>query len=131
LIQFDAPNAATSAFTPSTYTPKETIMKFRCLVALTTALSVSAAAFGAGNGEVLMKQGNCVACHATDKKSVGPALKDIARKYSADKEAQAKLEKKVRSGGSGAFGPMPMPATPKTISDGDIKTMVAWILSLK
>ena len=106
-------------------------MKIRYFVTLTAALTVSAAAFAAGNGETLFKQSNCAACHATDKKAVGPALKDIALKYASDKEAQAKLEKKVRNGGSGAFGPMPMPATPKTVGDSDIKTIVTWILSLK
>lgn len=106
-------------------------MKTRYFVALTAALSFSAAAFASGSGQDVFKASNCAACHATDRKSVGPALKDIALKYASDKEAQAKLEKKVRSGGSGAFGTMPMPATPKTVSDGDIKAMVAWILSIK
>ena len=106
-------------------------MKIRYYVAMIAALSVSAAAFAAGSGEALFKQSNCIACHATDKKAVGPSLKDVALKHAGNKEAQAKLEKKVRSGGSGVFGPMPMPATPKTVSDADIKTMVTWILSLK
>jgi cytochrome c len=106
-------------------------MKTRYFVTLTAALTFSTAAFAAGGGEAAFKASNCHACHATDRKSVGPALKDIARKYAGDKEAQAKLEKKVRSGGSGAFGTMPMPATPKTVSDGDITAMVTWVLSLK
>lgn len=56
---------------------------------------------------------------------------DIAAKYRGDKNAQARLEAKVRNGGTGSFGTLPMPATPRTIGDGDIKTMVAWILSQK
>lgn len=107
-------------------------MTVRHLVALAAALAVSSTALAADDGEALFKKNTCGSCHAVDKKSVGPALKDIAAKYAGDKGAQAKLETKVRSGGSGSFGAMPMPATsPKTVSDGDIKAMVAWILSQK
>ena len=106
-------------------------MKVRYLIALTAALSVSATAFAADDGEALLKKSNCAACHNVAKKTVGPALKDIAAKYKDDKEAQAKLEKKVRSGGAGSFGTMPMPPTGKSVSDGDIKTLVTWILGLK
>jgi cytochrome c len=105
-------------------------MKIRYL-ATAAALSVSTAAFAAGDGAALFKQGNCGACHAAAGKSVGPSLADIAAKYKGDKGAQAKLEAKVRNGGAGSFGAMPMPATPKTVSDGDIKAMVAWMLSQK
>jgi cytochrome c len=58
-------------------------------------------------------------------------LADIAAKYKDNKDAQAKLEAKTRSGGAGSFGTMPMPPTAKTISDGDIKTRVTWVLSQK
>ncbi|HEU0283488.1 MAG TPA: c-type cytochrome [Gallionella sp.] len=100
-------------------------------LALTAALSVPATAFAAGDGEAMFKQNNCGACHAAASKSVGPALVDIAVKYKGDKGAQAKLEAKVRNGGAGSFGTMPMPATARSISDGDIKTMVTWVLSQK
>ena len=102
-------------------------MKIRYLV-LTAALSVSTTAFAANDGESLFKKNNCGACHAVAKKTVGPALADIAAKYKGDKGAQAKLEAKTRSGGAGSFGTMPMPPTAKSVSDGDIKTMVAWVL---
>jgi cytochrome c len=105
-------------------------MKIRYLV-LTAALSVSSTAFAANDGEALFKKNNCVACHAAAKKTVGPALADIAAKYKGDKGAQAKLEAKTRNGGVGSFGTMPMPATAKSISDGDIKVMVSWILGQK
>lgn len=105
-------------------------MKFHYLAA-TAALAVSTAAFAASDGETLFKQNNCSACHAVAGKSVGPALTDIAAKYKGDKGAQARLETKVRNGGAGAFGQMPMPATARSIGDGDIKTMVAWVLSQK
>ena len=113
------------------FLPKETIMKARHLVAMTAALSVSAVATAANEGEALFKKNNCVACHAVANKMVGPSLKDIAAKYKGDKGAQARLEAKVRSGGKDSFGTMPMPATAKSVSDGEIKTMVTWILSQK
>ena len=106
------------------------IMNTRCL-AMIAALSVSAAAFAADDGEALFKKNNCGACHAVAKKAVGPALVEIAAKYKGDKGAQARLEGKTRNGGAGSFGPMPMPATAKSVSDGDIRTMVTWILGQK
>lgn len=106
-------------------------MKIHYLIAMTAALSVSTAAFAADNGEALFKKNNCGMCHTVANKAVGPALSDITAKYKGDKGAQATLEAKVRSGGKGSFGAMPMPPTANTVSDGDIKTMVAWILSRK
>ena len=106
-------------------------MKAHYLVAITAALSVSTVAFAADNGEALFNKNNCNVCHAAAKKSAGPSLADIAAKYKGDKTAQARLEVKVRNGGKDAFGPMPMPPTAKSVSDGDIKTMVAWILNQK
>lgn len=97
------------------------------------ALSILAAppAFAADNGETLFKQNNCNACHASDKQMVGPSLKDIVAKYAEDKEARVKLEHKIRHGGSGSFGSMPMPATSRSVSDEQIKTMITWILEQK
>jgi cytochrome c len=106
-------------------------MKVRHLIAMSAALAVSSVAFANDDGAAVFKKSNCGTCHATDKKTVGPSLKDIAAKYKGDASAQAKLETKVRNGGSGAFGSMPMPATAKSISDDSIKTMVTWVLSQK
>lgn len=105
-------------------------MKVRYLVAA-AALTFSASAFAADNGEALFKKSGCTSCHAVAKKAVGPALKDVAAKYAGDATAQAKLEAKVRAGGKGSFGSMAMPATGKNVSDESIKTIVAWILSQK
>jgi len=105
-------------------------MKIHHLVAA-AALSVSTAAFATGDGAALFKKNNCSACHAAASKSVGPSLADIAAKYKDNKDAQAKLEAKMRSGGAGSFGTMPMPPTAKSVSDDDIKTMVAWLLGHK
>jgi cytochrome c len=72
---------------------------------------------------------NCVACHAVDKKVVGPAYSEVAKKYAGDASALGKLEHKVKAGGSGVWGAIPMP--PNNVPDADIKTMVEWVLSLK
>jgi len=108
-------------------------MKVSLLFAITTTLCFSAPAFGADEGETLFNNSGCGSCHALAKSGVGPSLKDIAAKYAGDKKAQATLEKKVRSGGSGSFPsmPMPMPATAASVSDANIKAMVKWILSQK
>lgn len=73
---------------------------------------------------------NCMACHAVDKKLVGPAYKDVAAKYKGDKTAADKLVTKVMKGGSGVWGPVPMPANAQ-VNEADAKKLVAWILSQK
>ena len=78
----------------------------------------------------LAKQKNCLACHAVDKKLVGPAYKDVAAKYRSDKDAEAKLAEKVKKGGVGVWGQVPMPPN-ANVKDEDVKTLVKWILSLK
>lgn len=100
-------------------------------LAVIAALSSSVTAFAAGDGEALFKKNNCSACHVIAGKSLGPSMVDIAVKYKDDKGAQARLDAKIRNGGAGSFGAMPMPATPKSVSDGDIKTIVTWILGQK
>jgi len=104
-------------------------MNTRCL-AVIAALAVSATA-AASDGEALFRKNNCSACHDVAQRTVGPSLAEIAAKYRGDKGAQARLEDKTRNGGAGSFGSMPMPPTAKTVSDGDIRTMVTWILSRK
>lgn len=100
---------------------------------------LAAALFAAGSahaaldnaaGEVLMKKNGCAACHAIDKKIVGPAYQDVAAKYKGDKDAVAKLSDKVKKGGSGDWGEIPMPPNTQ-VSDADIKNLVSWILTLK
>jgi len=78
--------------------------------------------------EALAKKHNCLACHQIDKKSVGPAYKDIAKKYKGQNVA-AKLEEKVKKGGSGVWGQVPM-APNAAVPDGDIKKLVGWILAM-
>ncbi|MEP7084741.1 MAG: c-type cytochrome [Betaproteobacteria bacterium] len=80
--------------------------------------------------EALAQKSGCIACHNVDKKVIGPAYKEVAAKYKADKDAATKLAGKVKAGGSGVWGPVPMPPNAQ-VSDAEIKTLVAWILSLK
>jgi cytochrome c len=77
----------------------------------------------------LLAKYNCQACHTVDKKLVGPAYKEVAEKYAGDAAAPAKLEQKVKNGGSGVWGAIPMP--PNNVPDADIKTLVEWILAQK
>ena len=75
----------------------------------------------------LAKKSNCMACHWVDKKLVGPAYQEVAKKYAGDKTAEAKLIDKVKKGGSGVWGPIPMPPNPQ-VSDADLKILVKWVL---
>jgi cytochrome c len=77
----------------------------------------------------LAKQKNCLACHAVDKKLVGPAYKDIAAKYKGDKNAQAALAKKIREGGVGVWGQIPMPANPQ-VNEQEAQALAKWVLSM-
>jgi cytochrome c len=81
-------------------------------------------------GEDLLKKSGCTACHAIDKKVVGPSYKEVAAKYRNDKGAAAMLAEKIKKGGQGVWGPVPMPPN-AGVSDADIKTLVAYILALK
>ena len=100
------------------------------VAALVAVASVTALATPARASEVLAKKHNCLACHTLDKKSVGPAYRDIARKYKGQAGIEAKLADKVKKGGQGVWGPVPMPPN-AAVPDADIKTLVKWILSQK
>jgi cytochrome c len=80
--------------------------------------------------QALAQKSGCLACHGVDKKVLGPAFKDVAAKYKGDKSAEGKLVDKVKKGGSGVWGPIPMPANSPQVKDGDIQTIVKWIMSL-
>jgi cytochrome c len=97
---------------------------------LVAALGLAAAAMPAAASLELAQKNACTACHAVDKKLVGPAYKDVANKYRGDAKAEAKLEEKVKKGGVGVWGQVPMPPNAQ-VSDADVKTLVKWILSLK
>ena len=100
-------------------------MKKHILVA--AAALVAASAWAAGPEDAMNKAG-CMACHAKDKKMIGPSFKDIAAKYKGQ-DVTAKLMDKVRKGGSGVYGPVPMaPNPPEKINDADLKSAVEFIL---
>ena len=98
---------------------------FAAIVALATGFAVSTPALA---DMTLATTKNCMACHAVDKKLVGPSYKDIAAKYAGQADAVDKLAAKVVKGGSGVWGPVPMPANTQ-INDADAKKLVAWILA--
>jgi cytochrome c len=111
-----------SEFNPT----REDVMK-RILFALAAAFSVAAPVFA---DQALATSKNCMACHAVDKKLVGPAFKDVAAKYANDKSAPDKLAAKVIKGGAGVWGPIPMPANTQ-VNEAEAKKLVAWVLTAK
>lgn len=103
----------------------------RKFVALSIAAGLMASAGSVlADDAALLKKGNCLSCHAVDKKLVGPAYKDIAKKYAADAGAAEKLAKKIKGGGSGVWGPIPMPAN-AAINDAEALSLAKYVLSLK
>ncbi|HYP68614.1 MAG TPA: c-type cytochrome [Thiobacillaceae bacterium] len=97
------------------------------LVVATAALMASIPAFA--NQKLAQKNG-CLGCHGVDKKIVGPAFMEVAKKYADDKLAPATLFARVKMGGRGVWGDVPMPPNPQ-VSDADLKQIIAWVLSLK
>ncbi|OGA23183.1 MAG: cytochrome C [Betaproteobacteria bacterium RIFCSPLOWO2_02_FULL_67_26] len=105
------------------------IMTFLAAAAAVT-LPAGAHAADAKAAEALAKNSGCFACHTVDKKLIGPSYKDIAAKYRNDKGAEANLVKKVKAGGKGVWGDIPM-APNAHVKDADLKTIVQWVLSIK
>ena len=99
----------------------------RALFALVAAVSVTAPAFA---DEALAKAKNCLACHSADKKIVGPAYKDVAKKYATQKDAAAMLATKIMKGGAGVWGPVSMPANTQ-VNEAEAKKLAAWVLAMK
>jgi cytochrome c len=104
-------------------------MKLSTIV-LAAALAAAGGAAHAQDAKALLQKSGCTACHSDNKKIVGPAYDEVAAKYKGDAGAAAKLADKVKKGGSGVWGPVPMPPN-AAVPDADIKTMVAYILALK
>jgi cytochrome c len=101
-------------------------MKKIILIAAAACLPVAGPALA---DEALAKKHNCFTCHTVDKKNVGPAYKEIAKKYKGQADAQAKLAEKVKKGGQGVWGPVPMPPN-AAVPDADVNALVAWILKM-
>ncbi len=102
----------------------------RKYVSLSIAVGLMATAGSAVADADMLRKYNCVACHANERKMVGPSYKDIAAKYSADATAAEKLAKKIREGGAGVWGQMPMPPQPQ-LSDADALTLARYVLAIK
>lgn len=79
--------------------------------------------------ETLAQKSGCLMCHGVQAAIIGPAYKDVAKKYKDDKSAEARLVEKVKVGGSGVWGKMPMPPNSPQVKDDDIKTIVKWVLT--
>ena len=101
----------------------------KSLLALGVAIGATIASPAWANADLAQKK-NCLACHQTDKKLVGPAYKDVAAKYAGQKDAAAKLAEKIQKGGTGVWGQIPMPANPQVNAD-EAKTLANWILTVK
>ncbi|MFJ3048016.1 c-type cytochrome [Herbaspirillum chlorophenolicum] len=104
-------------------------MKYLLLIA--TLVAGSAITAEALANPQLAKSKNCMACHSVDNKIVGPAFKDVAKKYAGQKDAETKLAQKVLSGGGGVWGAVPMPANKGQVSEAEARELVKWILTLK
>jgi len=101
----------------------------RWILAAATTLALAAPAWADAVDDAMTKAG-CMACHTKDKKLVGPPFKEIAAKYKGQSDVVAKLMEKVRKGGSGVYGPVPMaPNPPDKISDADLKAAIGKILA--
>jgi len=110
-------------------------MKHQVTLSLLSALGIAVLALSAtssyaATGAELTQKNGCMACHGVDKKILGPAFKDIAKKYKGNADAVASLSKKVKDGGSGVWGPIPMPPNGPKVNDADIKVMTEYVLSM-
>lgn len=102
------------------------MMKMMMMFAVAGAVAMAPTAMA---DEALAKKYNCTACHQIDKKSVGPAYKEVAKKYKGQADAVAKLSEKVKKGGSGVWGKIPMPPN-ANVPDAEIQKLVKWVMTL-
>lgn len=106
---------------------KKTLLVIAASAGLLLACGANAAP-DAAKAKALAQSKNCFACHTVDKKLVGPAFVEVAKKYKGDAAAEAGLAKKVISGGGGVWGTIPMPPNP--VKEDEAKLLVEWILSM-
>ncbi len=103
--------------------------RYSALLLTAGALAIGVALPAAADDQMkLATDKGCTACHAVDKKMIGPAYKDVAKKYKGDAKAPEMLAQKVVKGGQGVWGAIPMP--PNKVTDEEAKKLVAWVLSL-
>ncbi len=105
-------------------------MKFKHIVLAASAVLAASGAYAvdAAAAKALASKSACLACHAADKKLVGPAYKDVAAKHKGQADAVAKVAARIKSGGSGMYGPVPMPAQPN-LKDDELKLLAEWVLA--
>jgi cytochrome c len=103
------------------------MMKLMMTAASAALLLISGAASA---DQALAQKNACMSCHGVDKKIVGPAFKEVAKKYAGDKTAHERLVAKVKTGGKGVWGPIPMPPSPQ-VKQEDASKIIDWVLSLK
>jgi cytochrome c len=108
--------------------PQRVALASAVLVLLAVAAAPAARAADAPRGLVIAQRNACLGCHAIDRKLVGPSFQQVASRYKGNTQAQTLLERKVKDGGSGVWGAIPMPAHP-AMSDADIRTVVDWVLA--
>lgn len=100
----------------------------KTLVLFGVLMATSFAVYADDAAQALAQKNGCLACHSIDKKVIGPAFKDVSAKYKGNATAEAMLIAKVKAGGGGVWGAMPMPANSPQVKDADIKAIVAWVL---
>ncbi|GCB03527.1 c-type cytochrome [Ralstonia sp. SET104] len=98
------------------------------LLAVVCAATAAASAHAAPDMQAMAEKSGCFSCHSMHSKIVGPAFADVAAKYNGDANASAKLAQKVREGGKGVWGRIPMPPHPN-LKEDEAKQLVAWVLS--
>ena len=98
------------------------------IVAASFGVSAAEQPVSSANAMAIARSNACMGCHAIDRKLVGPSFQQVAEKYKADPQAGAKLEKKVKNGGAGVWGAIPMPSHP-AMNSADIQTVVSWVLA--
>jgi cytochrome c len=104
------------------------LLKSLALAASALLMSAGAHAVDAAAAKALASKSACLACHAADKKLVGPSYKDVAAKHQGQADALEKVAARIKSGGSGMYGPVPMPAQPN-LKDDELKLLAAWVLA--
>jgi cytochrome c len=104
-------------------------MKAILTSALTAYCLMAYPAAQANEAAALLQKAGCMACHSADKKILGPSFKEISAKYKGQ-SVEAQLVKKIKEGGSGVWGPIPMPANAGNLTDAEFKSVVSWMLSL-
>lgn len=105
-------------------------MKFQHVVLAASALLAATGAYAvdAAAAKALAAKNACLSCHAADKKLVGPSYKDVAAKHKGQADAAAKVAARIKSGGSGMYGPVPMPPQPN-LKDDELKLLAEWVLA--